>query len=400
MFGKIVLFLSALALAGAQIPSLGFCPEYVPMANFDMTKFLGVWYEAERYFQLTEVVSRCVMANYTLGADGKFRVSNEVTNRFTGIKRVLEGEIKKAASKAEEGKLIVKYTIPLTPETKYSVLETDYESYAVLWSCSGIGPFHTQNAWVMTRERLAPGTVLQKAYAVLDKYKISKTFFVKTNQEDCALLDAKPSQEPQVEGGGEKPEDVRSAVAPDAPQAILDSKERPNSEEKQPAANTVPERIMEVADTYVGKWYEIEKYFAFFEFGGKCVTAIYSEGENSAINILNKQISALTGVSSSIEGVGKPVVKIEEAKLIVTFPTLPLPVDAPYWVLDTDYTSYAVVWSCSNFGVFSMRNVWILAREPKPPVSVLEKAYQVLDKNNISRAYFIRTDQKNCPLEN
>lgn len=123
MFGKIVLFLSALALAGAQIPSLGFCPEYVPMANFDMTKvnanplsflitvpppffffsisrrdrfrtefffhflspppqFLGVWYEAERYFQLTEVVSRCVMANYTLGADGRFRVSNEVTNRL------------------------------------------------------------------------------------------------------------------------------------------------------------------------------------------------------------------------------------------------------------------------------------------------------------------------------
>lgn len=121
MIGKIVLFLSALALAGAQIPSLGFCPEYVPMANFDMTKvnailypyyrrslfffssisrrdrsnrefnsfilflpsqFLGVWYEAERYFQLTEVVSRCVMANYTLGADGKFRVSNEVTNRL------------------------------------------------------------------------------------------------------------------------------------------------------------------------------------------------------------------------------------------------------------------------------------------------------------------------------
>lgn len=78
---------------------------------------------------------------------------------------------------------------------------------------------------------------------------------MKTNQEDCALLDAKPSQEPQVEGGGEKPEDVRSAVVPDA---ILDSKKSPNNEkaahpsenpsEKKPAANTVPERIMEVAD--------------------------------------------------------------------------------------------------------------------------------------------------------
>lgn len=266
MIGKIVLILSALALARAQIPSLGFCPDYVPMANFDMTKFLGIWYEAERYFQLTEVVSRCVMANYTLGPDGKYRVSNEVTNRFTGIKRVLDGEIKKAASKAEEGKLIVKYTIPLTPETKYSVLETDYDSYAVLWSCSGIGPFHTQNAWVMTRERLAPGTVLQKAYAVLDSYKISKTFFVKTDQQDCAYLDApKPleaseiqSDQAPVEAPQKDTENVRAAVVPDAPEVIVEmnTKEdekltkKPETVEnvKKKAVNTVPVRIMEVAD--------------------------------------------------------------------------------------------------------------------------------------------------------
>lgn len=59
-----------------------------------------------------------------------------------------------------------------------------------------------------------------------------------------------------------------------------------------------------------------------------------------------------TGVSSSVELVGKPLQKTDESKLIVTFPFLPLAVDAPYWVLDTDYVSYAVVWSCSNFGVF------------------------------------------------
>lgn len=81
----------------------------------------------------------------------------------TGIKRVLEGEIKAAASKAEEGKLHVKYTtVPLTPETQYSVLETDYDNYAVLWSCSGIGPIHAQSAWLMTRSRRPVGEVLQK----------------------------------------------------------------------------------------------------------------------------------------------------------------------------------------------------------------------------------------------
>ncbi|XP_012536121.2 apolipoprotein D [Monomorium pharaonis] len=197
MFGKIILALSVLAWASAQIPNLGFCPEYIPMANFNRQRFMGVWYEAERYFQLTEVVSRCVMTNYTRGSDGKFRVINEVTNRFTGIKRILEGEIKPAASKAEEGRLTVKYTtVPLTPETKYSVLETDYDSYAVLWSCQGIGPVHAQNAWVMTRERIPSGKVLQKAYGVLDKYKISKTFFVKTDQTECAYLDT-PPEEPE-----------------------------------------------------------------------------------------------------------------------------------------------------------------------------------------------------------
>lgn len=97
----------------------------------------------------------------------------------TGIKRVLEGEIKPAASKAEEGKLNVKYTtVPLTPETKYSVLETDYDSYAVLWSCQGIGPVHAQNAWVMTRERIPSGKVLQKVCKI--KIEIKKALTCST----------------------------------------------------------------------------------------------------------------------------------------------------------------------------------------------------------------------------
>lgn len=39
----------------------------------------------------------------------------------------------------------------------------------------------------MTRDRIPPGPVLQTAYGILDKFKISRTFFVKTDQEGCAL---------------------------------------------------------------------------------------------------------------------------------------------------------------------------------------------------------------------
>lgn len=44
---------------------------------------------------------------------------------------------------------------------------------------------------------------------------------------------------------------------------------------------------------YLGKWYEVERYFALFEFGGKCVTANYNMSEDGAVKIVNKQISAL-----------------------------------------------------------------------------------------------------------
>ncbi|XP_011882218.1 PREDICTED: apolipoprotein D-like [Vollenhovia emeryi] len=263
MFGKIILVLSVLAWASAQIPNLGFCPEYIPMANFNMQRFMGVWYEAERYFQLSEVVSRCVMTNYTRGSDGKYRVSNQVTNRFTGIKRILDGEIKPPASKAEEGKLNVKYTtIPLTPETKYSVLETDYDSYAVLWSCQGIGPVHAQNAWVMTRERIPSGKVLQKAYGVLDKYKISKTFFVKTDQADCAYLDTPLEDESEEKPTAEKPvkekqkrkpqavelnENLRSAIVQNNADTEIKAKEVEAGITDEKASSDIPKIMAEPA---------------------------------------------------------------------------------------------------------------------------------------------------------
>ncbi|EFA11278.1 apolipoprotein D [Tribolium castaneum] len=183
----IILFVCFVAAARAQIPNLGFCPDYLPMPDFDIERFLGKWYEAERYFQFSEVATRCVVTDYAKAPSGRIYVSNEVTNRLTGVKRVIDGSLE-LSGKAGEGKLNVKYsTTPIASETALTVLDTDYDSYAVIWSCSGFGPIHAQSAWVMTRERLPSGVVLQQAYGVLDKFKISRTFFVKTDQEGCAI---------------------------------------------------------------------------------------------------------------------------------------------------------------------------------------------------------------------
>lgn len=45
-----------------------------------------------------------------------------------------------------------------------------------------------RSAWVMARERVPPGNILQGAYGVLDKFKLSRNFFVKTEQTTCVTL--------------------------------------------------------------------------------------------------------------------------------------------------------------------------------------------------------------------
>lgn len=40
----------------------------------------------------------------------------------------------------------------------------------------------------MARERFPRGEILQAAYGVLDKFKMNRSFFVKTDQEKCETL--------------------------------------------------------------------------------------------------------------------------------------------------------------------------------------------------------------------
>jgi lipocalin len=44
---------------------------------------------------------------------------------------------------------------------------------------------------------------------------------------------------------------------------------------------------------YLGLWHEAERYFAVFEFAGKCVSANYTDAGEGRISIVNRQMSSL-----------------------------------------------------------------------------------------------------------
>ncbi|CAH2233437.1 apolipoprotein D-like [Pararge aegeria] len=236
------------ATASAQIPSLGWCPDYQPMANFNVNRFLGTWYEAERFFTVSELGSRCVTTKYESTPEGRILVNNEITNALTGMKRVMGGSLQMIGREGE-GRLIIKYaTLPNSYDNEYSILDTDYENFAVMWSCSGIGPVHIQNAWILTRDRLAPPLVMQYAYSVLDRYHISRTFFVKTNQADCNVL---PS--PAADPLSVKTEDIidaKSAPVASADIIAVEEKIVPVEKKEEPIAEVPQERsaIPEISD--------------------------------------------------------------------------------------------------------------------------------------------------------
>ncbi|XP_055640356.1 apolipoprotein D-like [Toxorhynchites rutilus septentrionalis] len=187
----VICVLSVLGLASfanGQIPGLGGCPDFSPIHRFDRMAFLGTWYEVERYFTVSEVATKCVAATYELLPDGNIYVRNALTNRFSNVERIISG-VMEAPGRSKDGKYIVRYqSFPYNYNATFMVLDTDYTSFAVIYSCSPIGPIgHTVSAWILTRERFPPGPVVQRAYGILDKYAINRTFFLKTAQEDCVV---------------------------------------------------------------------------------------------------------------------------------------------------------------------------------------------------------------------
>lgn len=76
MFSSLLVFL-LLYFAEAQVPGLGSCPRFTVQPNFDANRYLGLWYEVEKYPFIFTIGGKCVTAEYGLRSDGKISVFNK-----------------------------------------------------------------------------------------------------------------------------------------------------------------------------------------------------------------------------------------------------------------------------------------------------------------------------------
>lgn len=158
---------------------------------------------------------------------------------------------------------------------------------------------------------------------------------------------------------------------------------------------------------YLGVWYEIQRYEADFQVSLDCTTAEYTQADPSVarLTVVNSGIlfNGTSGTAFEVRGVAVPSFPEDSSnpgKFSVAFFGAE-PDRSNYWVLDTDYTNYSVVWSCEQISAQSYNEfAWVLSRSKEVTSESYAKIYSAICANNVQVGDFRFTDQSiRCYLD-
>jgi apolipoprotein D and lipocalin family protein len=139
----------------------GSCPTPALQANFDATKYMGLWHEQARDSSMPWESNDCQQARYTLKADGTVGVLN---SQYDPVKDEVSSAAAVATFDGAQGK--VKF-FPYAPAGDYRVLYTDYQNVAVVYSCDTYLIAKTEYVWVLTRSQEPVEAYIYKGLTVL-----------------------------------------------------------------------------------------------------------------------------------------------------------------------------------------------------------------------------------------
>ncbi|XP_019623554.1 PREDICTED: apolipoprotein D-like [Branchiostoma belcheri] len=141
---------------------------------------------------------------------------------------------------------------------------------------------------------------------------------------------------------------------------------------------------------YMGRWYELSKYPNSFQ-NGECGTAFYRLEADGTVTVNNTQIKADGSSDSAIGQARDDPDSDVPGRLQVRFSSFqPW---GSYWVVDTDYTNYSIVYSCDYFLINRVEFLWILARDRALPAGTMSNIMQKLESYNIDTTKLVDTVQ-------
>lgn len=104
---------------------------------------------------------------------------------------------------------------------------------------------------------------------------------------------------------------------------------------------------------YMVKWFEIQRYDLQFQLNSECSQSRFDKAVDASATVMNSWNMSKNRRRTYIHGratLADPLSDPQVGKLIVSFDRLQPGTSANYWILDTDYSNYSVVWYCYGIG--------------------------------------------------
>jgi apolipoprotein D and lipocalin family protein len=154
-------------------------------------------------------------------------------------------------------------------------------------------------------------------------------------------------------------------------------------------ASYAPLEVVEAVDVprYLGTWYEIGSFPAWFQEGCHCSTAEYSPGTDEPIAVRNScRRDSADGELDTADGLARPVDATSNARLEVSFAR---PFWGDYWIIELDAENYG--WAV--VGTPSREYLWILSRTPVLDEALLQELIARAAAKGFDMTRLQRTDQ-------
>ncbi|XP_053208931.1 apolipoprotein D-like [Panonychus citri] len=177
--------LIAIEMVSGQRPNPGGCPKVTSglmsstSSKFDLSKYVGVWYELERTANIFEMGMKCVTANYTAKSDGTVAVVNRGISKW-GQKINLEGSARVPDSSIPNN---LRVTFKFSPEAPYWIADTDYNNYAIVISCADVfGLVRFESIWVLGRTTQLPDSTISSIHSQIERLGFNPSALSKVDQ--------------------------------------------------------------------------------------------------------------------------------------------------------------------------------------------------------------------------
>ncbi|GIX93312.1 lipocln_cytosolic_FA-bd_dom domain-containing protein [Caerostris darwini] len=181
-----IFFLCISATVG--LAAVGSCPTPKVQADFQLEKFAGTWYVIETSSALDKVGKKCSLYKVEIKNPTKASTLHKFVSSITDKWKSEYSELS-TPKKNEPAKLLVSPLKGTILARKYPlwVIDTDYDTHAIVYSCQSLLVAYTEDVWILSRTKTLDDEKKMKLYEVIKQRDINQKGLseISQSEKDC-----------------------------------------------------------------------------------------------------------------------------------------------------------------------------------------------------------------------